>query len=64
MTIYKAGTDNADDLLLNPAHLLVGSRATNAEKADAFAQWLVSKAGQSVIKGFEKDGQQLYSPAP
>ncbi|EER29155.1 extracellular tungstate binding protein, putative [Coccidioides posadasii C735 delta SOWgp] len=65
MVIYKKGTNDADDPLLNPAHLLVGARAKNAEMAKEFAKWLVSKeGGQKVIEGFKKDGQQLYSPAP
>lgn len=63
-TIYKAGSDEADDLLLNPAHLLVGANAPNPEKAVAFAEWLISPRGQDVIAGFEKNGEQLYSPAP
>ncbi|KAK3936970.1 hypothetical protein QBC46DRAFT_320536 [Diplogelasinospora grovesii] len=63
-TIYKAATDDADDLLLNPAHLLVGAKAPNPTQAKAFANWLVGENGQKVIRGFKKDGQQLYSPAP
>lgn len=62
--IYKAATDDADDLLLNPAHLLVGVKAPNPDKAKDFATWLVSKRGQDVIVGFKKNGEQLYSPAP
>jgi ABC-type tungstate transport system permease subunit len=62
--IYKAATDEADDPLLNPAHLLVGSGVQNAETAQEFAEWLVSPAGQGVIVGFQRNGQQLYSPAP
>jgi ABC-type tungstate transport system permease subunit len=62
--IYKAGTDSADDPLLNPAHLLVGKKAPHAKTANDFAKWLVSKKGQDVVVGFKKDGQQLYSPAP
>lgn len=64
ITIYKAATDDADDPLLNPAHLLVGEKAPNADMAEAFATWLVSESGQKVITGFEKNGEQLYSPAP
>ncbi|AEO58645.1 hypothetical protein MYCTH_2306121 [Thermothelomyces thermophilus ATCC 42464] len=63
-TVYKASTDEADDPLLNPAHLLIGAKAANAETAQSFADWLVSPAGQDVIKGFKKNGEQLYSPAP
>ncbi|KAK5997789.1 putative ABC transporter anion-binding protein [Cladobotryum mycophilum] len=62
--IYKAGSDNATDPLLNPAHLLIGKKAPNAKMAETFAKWLVSKKGQDVIVGFKKNGQQLYSPAP
>ncbi|KAH6608203.1 extracellular tungstate binding [Trichoderma cornu-damae] len=62
--IYKAGTDNPDDPLLNPAHLLIGKKAPHAKVANDFAAWLVGTKGQNVIIGFKKDGQQLYSPAP
>ncbi|KAI8663767.1 PBP-domain domain-containing protein [Fusarium keratoplasticum] len=62
--IYKAGSDDADDLLLNPARALIGAKAPNADEAAAFVKWLVSDKGQDVIAGFEKDGQQLYSRAP
>ncbi|KAL6901241.1 hypothetical protein GGI43DRAFT_404334 [Trichoderma evansii] len=62
--IYKAGSDNADDPLLNPAHLLVGKKAPHPKVASDFAKWVVGKRGQAVITGFKKAGQQLYSPAP
>lgn len=62
--IYKAGSDNADDPLLNPAHLLVGKKAPHPKVASDFAKWVVGKRGQAVIIGFKKAGQQLYSPAP
>jgi ABC-type tungstate transport system permease subunit len=64
IVIYKASTDDADDPLLNPAHLLIGSGAQNAETAQEFADWLVSPIGQKVITDFTRNGQQLYSPAP
>ncbi|KAI1918551.1 hypothetical protein LOZ58_002459 [Ophidiomyces ophidiicola] len=65
MVIYKKSTDNADDLLLNPAYLLVGTRASDGDIAKLFAKWLVSQnGGQKVIRVFKKDGQVLYSPAP
>ncbi|KAJ9658680.1 hypothetical protein H2198_003558 [Neophaeococcomyces mojaviensis] len=64
-TIYKAGSDDADDLLLNPAHLLVGKKAQNPKMAQAFADWVVSaQGGQKVISAFTKNGQVLYSKAP
>ncbi|KAF2967935.1 hypothetical protein GQX73_g5602 [Xylaria multiplex] len=62
--IYKAGTDDASDPLLNPAHLLIGAKAPNPERAVAFAEWVISDRGQSVIAGFEKNGEKLYSAAP
>lgn len=62
--VYKAGSDKAGDLLLNPAHLLVGEKAPNPKEAEAFADWLVGKKGQAVITGFKKDGEQLYTGAP
>jgi ABC-type tungstate transport system permease subunit len=62
--IYKAGTDDAEDLLLNPAHILIGEGAKNEQMADAFAQWVINDAGQAVITGFKKNGEQLYTGAP
>ena len=62
--IYKAGSDNATDPLLNPARLLIGAKAPNPEEAENFAKWVVSKRGQDIIIGFKKDGEQLYSAAP
>ncbi|PYI16301.1 hypothetical protein BO99DRAFT_466063 [Aspergillus violaceofuscus CBS 115571] len=58
-TIYKTATGNSSDFLLNPAHIIVGNMATNAEVAHSFAQWVISNKGQAIITGFEKYGQQL-----
>ncbi|KAH6662241.1 hypothetical protein B0J14DRAFT_308586 [Halenospora varia] len=62
--IYKAATDNADDLLLNPARLLIGAKAEHPDVAKQFAEWVVGPEGQNIVKGFKKNGQVLYSPAP
>ncbi|GKT94841.1 extracellular tungstate binding protein [Colletotrichum tofieldiae] len=62
--VYKAATDNETDLLLNPAHLLVGRKAKNLTIAYQFANWCVAQNGQKVITDFEKNGEQLYSGAP
>ncbi|RPA85271.1 hypothetical protein BJ508DRAFT_322715 [Ascobolus immersus RN42] len=62
--IYKAGSDEADDPLLLPGHLLVGTKATNKEMAREFAEWVAGPLGQDVVAGFKKGGRQLYSPAP
>jgi len=64
-TIYKAGSDDESDLLLNPAHLLIGNKAQDLKLAQSFADWLISdQGGQKVIRGFKKEGQVLYSTAP
>ncbi|KAJ5380344.1 uncharacterized protein N7496_002772 [Penicillium cataractarum] len=63
-TIYKAGTDDSADPLLNPAHILIGKGARNEKMADRFAQWAISDEGQMVITGFKKNGEQLYTAAP
>ncbi|KAJ5905589.1 uncharacterized protein N7473_002505 [Penicillium subrubescens] len=62
--IYKAASDDAEDPLLNPAHILIGVGAMNEEMADRFAQWAISDEGREVITGFKKNGQQLYTAAP
>lgn len=54
----------ATDPLLNPAHMLIGKKATNGKVADAFAKWVISSEGQAVITGFKRNGQQLYTGAP
>jgi len=67
LTIYKAGTDDATDLLLNPAHVLLGAKADEVYKGvwSEFMLWVVSPlGGQKIISEFEKNGEVLYSPAP
>ena len=64
--LQKEGTDEVDDPLLNPAHVLVGSHGENEDLANAFVDWLVdSDGGQQIIENFaSKDGTVLYSSAP
>lgn len=65
--IYKKGSDSEDDLLLNPAHVLLGSHtpSSNAEIAKEFMTWVASKTGgQQVVADFRKNNQVLYSQAP
>jgi ABC-type tungstate transport system permease subunit len=66
LEIFKAGTDDADDPLLNPAHVLLGSNADlmNKDIANAFIMWVVSGQGQHVVGHFKKHGEVLYSKAP
>jgi hypothetical protein len=54
-----------DELLLNPAHALVGRHAQNKEMANEFIAWLVSfNGGQKVIREVEagKERGQPKSP--
>ncbi|OJD19050.1 hypothetical protein AJ78_01001 [Emergomyces pasteurianus Ep9510] len=64
LAVYVVGSDDPDDPLLNPAHLIVGKRAKDADLAKEFAEWVVSAAGQSVVTEFKKEGEPLYSGAP
>ncbi len=60
----KAGGDDEDDVLLNPAHALVGVGVKNAEMAREFVEWLSrNDMGQEVIEEFEINGTRLYSRA-
>jgi ABC-type tungstate transport system permease subunit len=63
-TIYKASSDDLDDILLNPAHLLVGKKAQNSNMAYQFVDWATGCKGQKVITDFRKNGEQLYTGAP
>jgi len=62
--IYKAATDNQTDPLLNPAHLLIGTKAEDKKIVELFKHWVVSEDGQKAITDFKKGGQQLYTGAP
>ncbi|KAL4972962.1 hypothetical protein BDW66DRAFT_143130 [Aspergillus desertorum] len=64
LTVYKHGQDDVKDVLLMPAHLLVGAKAQDLDVAKDFAAWAISKEGQDAIAGFKKNGQQVYSTAP
>ena len=68
MTVFKESFDAAeDDPMLNPAHVLVGSRARDKDLARVFAKWMGDRGnggGQDVIKGFERNGLLLHAPAP
>jgi ABC-type tungstate transport system permease subunit len=67
LKIYNQGSNDASDPLLNPAHLLLGARASSshADLCMAFVDWVIaSNGGQAVIRTFAKSGQVLYSEAP
>lgn len=67
LQLFKAGTDDATDPLLNPAHVLLGAKADPAQQQiwKEFMTWVVSSdGGQKVIKEFKKGSEVLYSEAP
>jgi ABC-type tungstate transport system permease subunit len=67
LQVFKRGTDDANDLLLNPAHVLRGKRVSVANEmiCKEFMSWVVSPTGgQRVVENFSKHGHLLYSKAP
>ncbi|KAF8900695.1 hypothetical protein CPB84DRAFT_1847157 [Gymnopilus junonius] len=67
LKIFKMGSDDADDPLLNPAHLLCGKEPLpgNESISKEFVTWVLSRdGGQKVIEKFSKNGKILYSKAP
>ncbi|KFY97232.1 hypothetical protein V498_02194 [Pseudogymnoascus sp. VKM F-4517 (FW-2822)] len=54
LEIFSGGVGIEDELMLNPAHALVGRHAANKEVANEFIAWLVSyHGGQRVIREAE-----------
>ncbi|KAL4876747.1 hypothetical protein BJY04DRAFT_139204 [Aspergillus karnatakaensis] len=64
LTVFKHGQDDPKDILLMPAHLLVGAKAQDLTLAQDFAAWATGTEGQAAVKGFKKNGEQVYSTAP
>lgn len=62
--IYKVGTDDPADPLLDPAHVLIGRGALNKDMAERFTKWIISPEGQNVVTDFRKKGMQLHTAAP
>jgi ABC-type tungstate transport system permease subunit len=63
--IYLIGSDNADDLLLNPGRALRASQPMDEELAVDFMQWLkADDGGQEVVRTHSMNGVILYSTAP
>jgi hypothetical protein len=68
--MYKMGSDDANDLLLNPAHVLPSSKPAHIAECEGFMAWVVdTNGGQKVIREFKKQDAtgeevQLYSEAP
>ncbi|KAL8704545.1 MAG: hypothetical protein Q9201_002280 [Fulgogasparrea decipioides] len=66
MTVFmEARDEDADDILLNPAHALVGTWGRYKGTANAFTDWMVQEnGGQEVASGFRVNGAVLYTKAP
>ncbi|KAL8946724.1 MAG: hypothetical protein Q9222_006916 [Ikaeria aurantiellina] len=66
MKIYMEGHDSdPNPILLNPAHVLVGTYGANKGTANAFADWMIrDEGGQKVIASFAIGGEVLYTKAP
>ena len=59
------GSDDEDDPLLNPAHLLVAACSKHRGMANEFADWMADdKGGQDVVRNFRTNGFTPYSAAP
>lgn len=60
---YVQGSDNLDDILLNPCDAIVANTSTGtSEYAMDFLRYLLSPRGQATIAGFKQHDQQLYTP--
>ncbi|SLN60885.1 PBP superfamily domain protein [Roseivivax jejudonensis] len=62
---YEIAVEGDEDLFNQYGVIPVSPEAcpsVNAEGAQAFADWLVSEAGQDAIAAYEVDGQQLFFP--
>jgi ABC-type tungstate transport system permease subunit len=64
VNVYQVSTDEADDPLLNSAHILIGKSAPNRGIRLTFANWVVGTERQNVVANFTKNGQQLYILLP
>ncbi|KAF5381210.1 hypothetical protein D9757_007872 [Collybiopsis confluens] len=73
LIVYKQGLEPSasnsipgDDttILLNPCAAVLGSQTLDNAVAKDFMKWLLSDdGGQKVVRGFKKNGVQLYAPA-
>jgi hypothetical protein len=78
LTIFKAGTDNETDILLNPARVLIAKedKLLDKELGAAFGEWVAlydaqsKNGGQNVVETFTGSTQTgatkepLYTRAP
>jgi hypothetical protein len=63
LKVFKVGSDEPNDPLLNPGHILRGSRTSAISKA--FMEWVASShGGQKVVEMFSKNDIVLYTKAP
>ena len=66
MKVQLEGKDSdMDDVMLNPAHVLVGAHGDSKEMAHAFADWIEKDyGGQKIVKEYKLNDEVLYTTAP
>ncbi|OBT60614.1 hypothetical protein VE03_10865 [Pseudogymnoascus sp. 23342-1-I1] len=65
LTIFAVGKDDDQDPLLKRAALVIGSKATNKQRANDFVDWVIgADGGQKVIGDFSPNGTVVFAPAP
>jgi len=68
MRMFKTATDGADDVLLNPAHVLLGKQGAGRDVdgiVRMFMNWVtLEDGGQHVVATFARNGRVLFSRAP
>ncbi|KIM38591.1 hypothetical protein M413DRAFT_30130 [Hebeloma cylindrosporum] len=67
LKIFKKGSDDAKDPLLNPAHILRGKKASSINEGTCteFLNWIIAPdGGQKATACFSKGGHRLYTKAP
>jgi len=65
LRIFLIGSDNAEDLLLNPARALRSKAPINPTLAYDFLRWMEDdQGGQEVVRKFKLQGEVIYSKAP
>lgn len=53
------------NVMLNPAHALISTKAKNKPLANKFLDWLIAdNGGQEIVGKFALNGEVLYTRAP
>lgn len=61
----EGGDEEEDEVVLNPAHILVGKYGKFKEMGERFREWMISRdGGQEVINTFAVNGVVLCTMVP